>query len=506
MAATLTVYPERAKARPTGGMGRLTRPTYYDPYVMNGVGIVPRRGIDHQSRQFLSGEHSDFHLANFAATWPLRLLSLLKDTHPLIGQAWSNNQRLAFAPGDTQIVAEKPAGSSGGRVQVDDAGTEELDRLWEAHGGLGSLQATWGDQAMCFGLACVEAVPGPRAQGLSDVLAFDPLSVRFRRGRDREPPLVMQQYQIGMWEDLPPATVRGFAVDGSRDNPYGRPLFSAVLTEALGDLSLQRSLRDVLHSVAWPRLSVGFDLEMLVTFANENFEQLGILPPGSAQQADGALTAVQWALAQYGELQALMETLKAADTFIFPKGSEVNALNPGSLQGTQGVLAMQRHRLVMAVDQPPNMLGITDGGTQAYASTQWKTFAAKLEWLRAFVNSILVWLANLHFRLLGEPLTARAETQPIRTEDVLVEQNARTADIRNERDLIAMGFTTAEEASVKLTGSGVADPERAARIGAPVAPAPTGVSEGEGAAPANGGDGGGPPADGAPAAAPGGGK
>jgi hypothetical protein len=466
------------------GSARETRPTYYSPYSGTGFGIVPRRGLDSVSHGFLWGgyeglglsgscfgngfwEGSGVHpliLAQFSAVFPLRLLKLLMDVNPIVSQARSNNLNLAFAPGDTRIVALKRTGDDAGKEEIDDAGTALLEDFFDAHGGLTELQVAGGEMAMYAGLLTYEGVPGPQGTGLADVFSFDPLSVQFRQGKPDEQPLVLQQNQAGMWKDLPGETVLWKAVAGTRDNPYGRPLFSAVVTEALEDVSIQRTLRDVLHGVAWPRLAVGFDLPMLIEFAKENAADLGLAPAGSAARDGGPMTITQWAVAQFQALQALMEQIKAKDVFIFTAGSEPKVLQGGNLQGTEGTLAMQRHRLVMAVDQPPTLLGIDSGGTLAYSSTQWKAYALKLEALRALVNTVLVRLANLHLRLLGLPLVAKAEVQPIRSEDLLMAAQARAVEISNSKQLIGMGFATAEGECVKLTGSGVVDPEKASRI------------------------------------------
>jgi hypothetical protein len=463
-----------------GGAGRATRPSYYSPYNQTGLGVVPRRSTDVQTAAFLARCHSGqwngttdpLLLAQFSATFPLRLLRLFAEMHPIVSLARRNNICLAFAPGDTRIVALKQGGEAG-KEQVDDAGTAELENLFDSHGGLRSLQVAGANAAMTDGLLCYEAVPGPTGTGIADLFTFDSMTTQFRPGKESEPPLVLQQRQDGGWEDLPAETVFYKAVDGTRDNPYGCPLFSAVVTEALSDVKLQRTLQDVLDGVAWPRLAVGFDLPMLIEFAKENYGDLGLAPPGSAPTENGAPTITEWAVAQFQALQTLMEQIKASDTFIFTKGSEPKTLNGGNLQGTEGTLEMQRHRLVMAVDQPPTLLGIDTGGTLAYSSTQWKAYALKLEALRDFVNTIIVQIANLHFRLLGVPLVAKAEVQPIRSEDMLMLAQSRQIEIQNERQLIVMGFTAPEDACVRLTGSGVVDKEKADNITAPSAETPT---------------------------------
>lgn len=455
----------------TQATGRQTEPAYFSPYGINNIGVVPRRGLDARSRAFLTGkDNTDPRcLGDFAKTFPLRLLRLLKDVHPLISQAWLNNQALAFAPGDTRFVALKDLKDDQGKPVVDDEGTQLLDDLWKRCGGLEALQQAAGDQVMTEGLVCIEAVPGPLGMGVWDLFTFDSLSVQFRIGKPEqdEPPLVAQQRQGGQWVDLPDETCwcRGF--HGTRDNPYGRPMFSAVLTEGLEDIRTERNLGDALHSVAWPRYWASIALKELIQYATENHVTLGLLPPNAQPTDDGRLTPVQWAHQQVEWFKELMEGIKAAETLIRADGGQIGVLNAGAgLADIHETLMMRRHRLVMGVCQPPTLLGIDTGGTKAYSSTQWVVYAVIITLLRAFVNAILLEVAELHLQLLGKDLAARADVTPIRTEDMLREAQAEAQRLANEERKITDGFTTAEEGCVAITGSGLADPDKAAKIGA----------------------------------------
>ena len=447
-----------------------TRPSYFGPYG-NGIGIVPRRGWDAGTAAFLSyAEQSPIAaLTLWSSTLPHRLLAVLADIHPMISQVRSNNLRLAFSPGDTRIVAVSLAGKDG--ETIDGPGTAALDALWASlppeTGGLLGLQAALGDMALTCGLCTVEAVPGLRGQGLADIATFDPLTVRFiddAAGRH------LQQNQGGQWKGLDPARCFAKGVDSSRDNPYGRPLFGAALGEALNDIAIQQNLREVLRAAAWPRLSVGFPFEEMIAFAAANPALTTGAGPGGRD-----LTAVEFAQEQFSAFQAKIATLKADDVLIYPKNGMVDALSVGAgLSGLEGILDRQRHRLVMALDELPGMVGITDGGTQSYTSVQWGIRAKKLEWLRGFVNGLLVSVASLHLKLLGSTAVARAETKPIKTSDALAVAQARSFEIANEKQLVVMGLQSQDDAAHHLTGSEAAVPltrEEIAAVPVPVAPA-----------------------------------
>ena len=106
------------------------------------------------------------------------------------------------------------------------------------------------------------------------------------------------------------------------------------------------------------------------------------------------------------------------------------------------------------------MLGITQGGTQAYSGIEWKGYAKKLESMRGHVIATIVKLANLHLRYCGINAIAKAEVTKIETSDKKSDEEARKLAIENETSLIDMGFSTGDDSAVALTGTKVADPVR----------------------------------------------
>jgi hypothetical protein len=241
---------------------------------------------------------------------------------------------------------------------------------------------------------------------------------------------------------------------GSRENPYGIPRLGAFLTEGLADVYDQRNLADVMRAIAWPHLAFEFPVEQTIKFAMDNPDVL---------LSEGAqLTPLQYAVMVFEAFVSKIETLKADDSFTLPSGAKANVLNAGEgMAGAVTVLEMRRLRLCQSLDHLPSLLGITDGGTLAYSSTQWKQYASKLEALRGFVNGILTRIANLHLRTLGLNLTARADTEPIQTTDRLNEARARAEEIRNALALVDRGYQSDDDAATQLTGGDVVDKARA---------------------------------------------
>jgi hypothetical protein len=461
----------------TAGSNRQTRPDYFGPYNYGGIGIVPRRGWDASTAALinLAAEKGVNGLATWLLTSPARLLNVLLDVHPMASKARSNDTTLAFGANDTHIVAVENVTLSDGTVsqQVNLEGTTALDALWSSLpawvGGVPGIQTECFDWICSAGMAVVEGVPGKSGQGLVNVVTADPLTFRWR---DTNAGRVLEQNQVTGWAAMDQNTVLASPWRGSNDNPYGRPLRAPALIEMLRDLSNQRRLDDILHALAWPKIVTGFPLNETIKFAVDNPEVL----IGQADD-DGDLTPVQFAFRQMQRFNEKLTTIVHDDILSLFKDSAVTTITPGDgLSKLDSTLLMHRHRVIMSLDQLPTLMGTTTGGTLAYSSTEWRMYAEKLEFLRWFINSILVRIANLHLRLLGMPFTARADVEKIRTSDRLADEQARGLQIANEMNIVKAGLQTIEDASIALTGHGPADPERAQKAldasVAPVTPAP----------------------------------
>lgn len=449
---------------PTDYGQRQTRPEYYNSYA-SGLGIVPRRGWDAQTSSFLSilngsmegqGNPPPRVLRWWASAYPLVVLGALCQSHPLAQMALSNDLSLAFAPGDTRIEAV----ASEADKDADPDGTAAIEALWQRlpadTGGMTGLQWTLGEQLSVAGLSCAEAVPAANGSGLLDVATFSPLSVRFV---DEAGIRYLEQEQSGTeggWRRLDPLTCFATPWRGSRDNPYGLPRYAAFLPEGLADTAENKDLRDVMHAVAWPHLTVEFPWAEMITFATEKAEELLI-----GRGTDGGdLTALEWATTAYVAFKAKMATMRADDLLIMPNGAKASMLQ-ADMDGIEEPLKLRRLRVILSLDQLPNLMGVTEGGTQAYAQEQSRVYYNKLESLRSKVNAILVKVANLHLRLLGLPLVARAKVEPIQTRDRLSVAQAREIEIRNAEALVNRGYLSDNEASMELTGSEPVDPARA---------------------------------------------
>lgn len=460
------------------GRGRQTRPGYFDGFsigglsVNGGLGIIPRRGFDPQSALFLE------KMANgraeavraFAETMPLRLLRVLLTTHEMGTMALSNDLAFTFRPGAMRVVAVKDYRK--GKGVVDESETAYLDRLWDRLDGLGrqelipggqgggleALQKALARQQTTDGLSALECVLG--SDGVSDITDFDALSIRFR---DTDEGRIVEQRQADAasgWKPLDLTTVRVSAWGGSRENPYGGPRLGAFLGVGLADVAEQRSLRDWLHAQAWPRLAFKFPIEQWTKYAQENPET------GQGEAEDGGdLTPTEWAEREAMNMKATLDSLTSSDSIIMATGGEASTLNLSAGSGLGELLTQRRLRVAQSLDHPPALIGITDGGTQAYATVQLRQYGAKLTGVAHDPDRAIEWIANLDLRARGVDMIARVERKPIVLTDALIDQQARQLLINNILTLVDRGLMDPAEAALLLTGTGVFDK---ARVYAPV--------------------------------------
>ncbi len=458
---------------------RQTRPGYFDGFKFGGLtvngplGIIPRRGWDPATSAFLErmagGKAEAVRAA--AETVPLRLLRVLVETHEIAGMALSNDLSFTFRPGAMRLVALKDY--RGGKGAVDESETTYLDRLWNRTdgiaraetaagsgptgggqgGGIEALQKTLARQQTTDGLSALECVIG--ADGVQDIIDFDPLSVRFR---DTDGGRVVEQRQPDAadgWKPLDLTTVRVAAWNGSRENPYGAPRFGRFLGVGLADVAEQRSLRDWLHAMAWPRIAFEFPIQQWVEYARQNPDVL----EGTAEDG-GDLTATEWAEQQVQMMRGVCESLTSSDFIMMATGGSAKALNV-SAGGQAELLAQRRLRVIQGLDHPPALVGVTDGGTQAYAGIQLRQYGGKLTGVAQDPDRAVEWIANLDLRARGVDMVARVEREPIVLTDALIDQQARQIEINNLLALVDRGIISPDDAAMALSGTGMFDKTRA---------------------------------------------
>lgn len=275
---------------------------------------------------------------------------------------------------------------------------------------------------------------------------------------------------------MDPELVQAFPWDGSRDRPYGVPRASAALAEGLHDIDVQEEIDDITDQVARPRIVLGFPLYETIKMAEANSSVLigqGVNTDGTARDA----TPVEWAFKMKIAGDAALDQLKGKNVLSYIKEGNLTTLDGSAgLAALDPVHAARRVRLITGLLQPLSLMNMHVGGTLAYSDTEWRVHAQQLEDLRAFVNGVLRWAADVHLRFTGSLSKCRVDTQAIQTSDALKDEQKRKIFIANELTLFDNGLKSDDDLAHDTTGSGVVDGEKLAKRSAAV-PGTTGVDD-----------------------------
>ena len=448
---------------------RQSRPKYWQPYVGGSLGLIPRRSLPGTCTGSCSIIDSAA-LARLAKSKNYQVLfEILLDVHPALKQAKSNALRLVFGEGKTRFVAYTEGTGGGGRDEQDVEATSEIEDFLKALpneiGGIVGLQSALAVHGLAHGFTALEAVPGPRGTGLHRLWPVDPLTLAlFRPAGDPDADLSCYQRQSGTgvptsgWVQMPVETFKWAVIDGTPDNPYGAGLFSAAYSQALADFASNQDLRDAVHNAAWPRLDYEYDRDKMTARA----VSLGL--DNNARDEDGLTNLDKYIASQVGAVEEDLTDLLPDDNYVHSNDLAIKALAGGDFGGLDEVLKIERHRLVQSLDELPTLMGINDGSTQTYTSVEWGIRATKAAWLRDWVNTLIIWALELHFRLQGKRITVRALCSPVRASDA--EADARTEAIkdRTEANRTRRGLQTLEDEAQNVTGTGLPEePEAKAR-------------------------------------------
>lgn len=450
---------------------RKTRPQGYSPYAAGGVEIIPRR-VDLRNGLYTPQIGTSDQMRMSAISQPLRVLQLLGDIDPLVSKAQRNTLTLTCAPGDVQILGVMESAEGAGDDSTDDAVTAELAAFWERQpqelGGLKGTRKILTKSALYTGMICGECVPGPVGTGLDAFYPVDPLTIVMKRKTPGGPvtPFQRQGGSVGGTDvELDPEFFLWIPIDPDVDNPYGRPVYSAALPEVLANMAFNQDLRDGTHNSAWKRIVYKYALaQMWETAVNTlKLENEGVDP----DTGDTIYPAADWVNGEIAKVQQYLGSLNPDDNMTADGGGGaggVDTIEGANMAGVQPIIENQRLRVIQALDETPTMMGV-EGASFNFGSVAWSVRAQGLEDLRDDVLQLIKKVMQLHLRLMGTTHGVEIKAEPIRTTDTLVDARARTAEIANELTLVDRGYQTDETASVNLTGTGVADEEKAKKAG-----------------------------------------
>ncbi|MDR3709953.1 MAG: hypothetical protein P4L33_16780 [Capsulimonadaceae bacterium] len=419
-----------------------------------GLGYIARRGVDMGTSaavQSLEG------LARMAVQQPLELISLLPDVVPEVGLAVWNGVRLGCAPGSVRIKAMTVRADGGS--EEDATGTAAINALFD---GLPDEVGNFNDclsrnflMVMFSGMCAVEAVPGRQGSGLAQVWPVNSLTLRFRREDDGTLALYQRQtadpngigiFSSGMggvYEPMPMERFFYATMDGFPDDPYGRAPFAAALTPVLECLAFIRDMTLAFHRIGMPKIDVALDYE---GWARTARDVVGITDPTEIDN---------WVVQKQQEVVNIFAGLQPDDAFFHGVNDKVNSVGAGDkMPDLPGIWSMLRLRLIQGLKQMPSLMGVVEGSTETWSNVDWQIYAKGLESIVSKAAAPLVKSANLHLRLLGLPLKAAVEIEPVRANQRLTDAQAEALEIANEARKRDEGWTSQETAAMAVTGSG----------------------------------------------------
>lgn len=437
----------------------MTRPPAWRENMGGGLSIIPRRGYEsHFCNGSLAGPlDTREKLLSFAARFPAQLSAVLGTVHPTVSKAQTNALTMVAAPGAVTLSAYKNSGA--GQAVRDDAATEEIPAFLDSLGGeIGGLHGllTIGTMALLHDPPwSIEGIAGPRGGGLSDLGMVSGSTIEFGRGENGK--LLVYQRQQGAQStngrvELSQETFFWRSFHADANNPYGRAVFSAAVSEALKDINFQQDLADGVHNAAWHRLIYKYSLQQFYDVARN---LLGL--PESDKDADGNTTypAQDWVNARLKEVGDYLAGLRPDDNIIADSAGGVDTLKGGDFSGLEPIIEAKEYRLVRALGELPTTMGLPKTVGQNHTTAEWAMQADHYMTLRHLVTQPIIDVMNLHFRLQGRPLIVKAEYKEIRASDLVQEENAKATKTATVLQWVDRGYITDEDAALMLTGSGL---------------------------------------------------
>ncbi len=452
---------------------RLSRPPNFTLNPAGGLSVIPRRGMSAFNGTEFSGPLADqIGLFCFAARSPHKLSEILGASNPTFAKAQSNWIAAVAAPGTARLVAYKHG--EDGKDAQDDAATalltQWLDGLGASIGGFDGLRTKGAQCVLHYGLWPFEAVPGPSGTGVKSLGLVDPDSIWF--GTDDQGAIYAYQKDpksTNGQKVLPDNRFFWYAHYASAANPYGLEIFGSAIEEALKDRANNQDIGDAVHNSAWQHYFYQYNLEVLYRIATSPPDQGGLNLPQMGPQkrnADGTLMtneleepvysqpAQEWVDRQIKNTLDYVRGMSPDENGTMDASGGIEKLDPASFAGLDSILEYWDYRFIRALDEMPTTMGAPKAGAQTYTTAEWASQATKQEMVAWGVLAPIVKAANLHFQLLGQAITVKAEFDPIRKSDALADANAEAVRAKTLTFYWQLGIITKEQLAIQLTGSG----------------------------------------------------
>ncbi len=467
---------------------------------LSGYGVGTGLGGEYAAQFAARGiDSGQWALAHLAETSPLHLLRALLAQDGTAQMAGRFESALAFGAGNIRFVAVKDWRK--GRGVIDDDGTAEVNRVFSLYQAnetrpLQGLQNSEATITLPGSPTAPSAIPaalplllhskerindtghvlfeatGELGLGVTGIYDFDSLNCRYRDAeinapdrryrenerkrtyrvlehRDKDAKEDKRIGQVDGWRILSGPGIASVAWEASTDNPYGVPRDGAALAYLLRKSARRRDIGDWLHNIAFPKIIVEQAISLLMKLAGEHPELL--------RKADGtSYESAEWVALQSERIRNKVNSLKNDDVWFLGEG-KVYDINPSGINGLTEILTMERLEEIQSLNFLPALLGVTDGGTQAYSEVQWLAQTKGLSLLSAYCSAAPVHIGNYHFRLLGEDLVIRAEFDTLPPIDPQKTAEARKLVMEIEQHLAVIGVNSAKYFAQRMSGSGAVD-------------------------------------------------
>lgn len=388
------------------------------------------------------GDYEDeWRLGNFDANTlsrvsPARLIEILSDLSPEISRALWDFQRL-FNPG-WELKALRP----GGKTEYPRA-QKVLDAfigtLNQRHGTVDVLFGRFSMSAFWRGALFGELVLDESGRMPLDIVAPDPINVRFRKVKDAVLGTVYEigQWQNGEWVSLDLPTVAYVPVDPALNSPYGRPMVSPALFTALFLLTMLHDLKRVVQQQGYPRLDISIDLEKMAA----NFDDVSSDPRKYQEWADAL---VQMVIDAYSRLEP-------DDAYVHTSTVTVNrpvgAVDASSLGAVDALIKANERMATRALKTMPLMMGLDQSTNETDSNRQWEIFAAGIKSVQHYAETLLKRFFQLALECQGIQADITFNFAELRAAEELRDEQTRTMRINNAKAEFEAGWIDNDEAA-----------------------------------------------------------
>lgn len=334
----------------------------------------------------------------------------------------------------------------------------------------GSLKVQFGRgfmNALMRGSILAELVTDARGRVPVDLVVPDPVTIRFRQGRDPVRGTIWEkgQWQNGEFVSLEYPTIKYVAVDPESDNPYGTAMLGSAIFPCLFLIGLLHDLRRVVAQQGYPRTHIQINLEQL----RAAFSQ------ASDTELEAKIAELQDDIAEY------YGTLQPDDAFITTTSVDVNtnggAIATQVLASAAALIDVLERMAMRALKSMPLLMGLTEGTSEANANRQWEIFAEGINSLQQDAENLFGALFQIALEIQGIQCEVELRFAKLRAAEEARDEQTFKLRLENAQAARDAGFWSQEQASLHAVHEPPAEEEAPAPAPAPVPDATPGEGD-----------------------------